>query len=161
MSARRTLAFMRFEVVTLLTLTALGCADEGSKPGPTTTKCVQDGNPAACEISALEPDANACALGQSMHSATLSALKVASPLCSNDADCVARSTAIDCRGVVRINLCDDVMHRDAASRWNPDQLCARILERTPDNGLSCAIEAACAAPSLARCRGGECVRAHL
>ena len=112
-------------------------------------------------MSQLEPDANACALGQSLHSAQLAALKLASPLCSVDADCVARSTAIDCRGVVRIDLCADIMHRDAAARWDPAQLCSRILERTPDNGLSCAIQASCAAPVHARCRGGECVRAHL
>ena len=151
---------MRFVVVPLLTLILASCADD-SKPGPLPLKCVDDGNPSACELSASEPDVNACALGQSMHTATLSALKLASPLCNSDADCVIRSTAIDCKGVVRINLCDDIMHRDAAARWNPDQLCTRILERTPDNGFGCAIQASCAGPTLARCRGGECVGAHL
>ena len=151
---------MRSVVVALLTLVTASCAED-SKPLPVPLKCVDSGNPSACEISTQEPDANACALGQTMHTATLSALKLASPLCNSDADCVAQSTAIDCKGVVRINLCDDILHREAAARWNPDQLCTRILERTPDNGFSCAIEASCTAPSMARCRGGECVRAHL
>ena len=151
---------MRSAVVAVLTLVAVSCADE-SKPGPVPVKCVDSCNPSACEISALEPDANACAVGQSMHTASLSALKLASPLCNSDDDCVIRSTAIDCKGVVRIDLCNDIMHRDAAARWDPDQLCTRILERTPDNGFRCAIQASCAGPAVARCRGGECVGAHL
>ncbi len=153
---------MRFRVVVVLTFAALsGCEDDDPVKAQAPAKCVADGNQAACEMSQQEPEANACAFGQSMHTATLAALKLASPLCNADSDCIARSTAIDCRGVVRIDLCDDVMHRDAASQWNPEQLCTRILERTPDNGLSCAIQASCAAPIAARCRGGECVRAHL
>src|SRR5262245_61434615 len=108
---------MRRAVVTALTLLAHGCAPAPSA-APPTAKCVDDGDRAAWEVSVLGTDATACALGQSMHSATLAALKLPAPACTRDDDCVARSAELDCRGIVRIDLCDEVMHRDAAAHWN-------------------------------------------
>ena len=143
----------------LLVLLITGCADEGKQSE--LPRCAPDSRDAACDLSSTnEPESSACAIGQSIRTDALAALKLGAPSCYKDSDCVTFSTNLDCK-VARIDLCSAVMHRDAAAKWDPDALCARLLERVSDPDTSCAIEASCIAPGLPRCRGGACVAAHL
>ena len=149
---------MRFGFVSLVAGLTIGGADEG-KGGA--ERCGPDSHDPACDLATTtDTESSACAIGQRLRSDALSTLKLGAPSCFKDADCVTFSTRLDC-GVARINLCWDVMHRDAAAKWNPDALCAKVQERVSDPNTSCAIEASCIAPGLARCRGGACVAAHL
>jgi hypothetical protein len=101
----------------LALVAALGCGD--GSDGPT-----------ACEVG---PDIWQQAVAQ---------LVTSQPVCGRDDDCVRLDTSIACHGL-SIDLCGEVMHRQAAARWDAGALCESIEAVSSPSDYACAQQASC------------------
>ena len=66
-----------------------------------------------------------CELGQQTYFDALDALHEQAPRCTYDDECVRIETDVTCNGF-SVALCGDFVHRDVASQWDPNRVCAQI-----------------------------------
>ncbi|MET0284819.1 MAG: hypothetical protein ABW352_10125 [Polyangiales bacterium] len=99
------------------------------------------------------PQVDLCELGEQVYSDALASLRRDAPSCTRDEECVLIQTDVDCNGF-SASLCGDIVHRDVASRWNADAVCAP-LDAYPPAKVECSVVASCAGARPV-CDQGRC-----
>jgi len=109
---------------------------------------------AACGDDADGP--TACEVGPEIVSAATSSVRSEQFTCARDEECVLINLDVECAGYSTVG-CGDIIHRDAAARWDADEVCRDIDRASVPSPLHCSLQASCVDVGRPVCRRGQCV----
>lgn len=141
----------------------LGCGSQGYRVGvrlACESMAVLTLLLAACGNESGREDASAsgpsnCDIAVEVQGEMVAELRSSSPLCQRDEDCVHVDTRIEAAGA-SVDLCGDVLHREAAARWDATAAAVLVEMRLRPSELSCGVQAACANGRPACAPSGQC-----